>query len=223
MTRVVGLSGGIGSGKSSVLAMLVELGATPIDADAIVHEMQAPGTPMLAEMAAAFGDEVIREDGSLDREAVGAIVFRDEEARAQLGNIVHPPVIAEMGNRAKQAVERGDPLVVLDIPLLFEGAKHGSGSAAVMSYDATILVWVPERVQVERTVARDGCEEAEALRRIAAQMPIDEKRELADIIIDNSGDHDSTRKQVRAIYTQLTGTTEPRADQPTPRLARSDG
>ncbi len=211
MTRVVGLSGGIGSGKSSVLAMLVELGATPIDADAIVHEMQAPGTPMLTEIAEAFGDEVIREDGSLDREAVGAIVFRDEEARARLGNIVHPPVIAEMGRRAKQAVLRGDPLVVLDIPLLFEGAKHGSGSAAVMNYDATILVWVPESVQVERTVARDGCEEAEARRRIAAQMPIDEKRELADTVIDNSGDLDSTRKQVREIFTQLTE-SEPRAD-----------
>jgi dephospho-CoA kinase len=159
---------------------------------------------MLAEIAGAFGDEVIREDGSLDREAVGAIVFRDEEARARLGSIVHPPVIAEMGRRAKQAVLRGDPLVVLDIPLLFEGAKHGSGSAAVMNYDATILVWVPESVQVERTVARDGCEEAEARRRIAAQMPIDEKRELADTVIDNSGDLDSTRKQVRAIFTQLT-------------------
>ena len=188
--------------------MLIELGATPIDADAIVHEMQAPGSPMLAEIARDFGDEVIREDGSLDREAVGAIVFRDAEARARLGGIVHPPVIAEMGNRAKQAVERGDPLVVLDIPLLFEGAKRGTGSAAAMKYDATILVWVPESVQVERTVARDGCEEAEARRRIAAQMPIDEKRELADIIIDNSGDLESTREQVRAIYAELTGSQQ---------------
>ena len=101
MTCILGLSGGIGSGKSTVTNILREIGATTIDADEIVHEQQAAGQPMLAEIAAAFGDGVIASDGSLDREALGAIVFRDDDARARLGNIVHPPVIAEMMRRAK--------------------------------------------------------------------------------------------------------------------------
>jgi dephospho-CoA kinase len=203
-SKVVGLTGGIGSGKSSVLAVLVECGATAIDADAIVHELQSPGTPMLAKMAEEFGAQILREDGSLDREAVGEIVFRDPEARTRLGLIVHPPVIAEMMRRADEAKKRSDPLVVLDIPLLFEGAKRGTGAAVATRYDATILVWVPVEVQLERTVARDGCEVAEAQRRIDAQLPIDEKREMASYIIDNSGSREDTIEQARKLYTQLT-------------------
>lgn len=204
MTKMIGLSGGIGSGKSTVTRILAELGAVTVDADAIVHELQAPRSPMLAEIEKAFGPEVIREDGSLDREALGAIVFRDAEARAKLGQLVHPPVIAEMGRRAQAGVEAGAPMVVLDIPLFFEGAKNRTGSAVAMDYDATILVWVPKDVQIERTVARDGCDRAEAERRVAAQMPIDEKREYASHIIDNSGSPEDTRAQVEAVYAELT-------------------
>lgn len=204
MTRLIGLSGGIGSGKSTVTRMLAELGATTIDADAIVHEQQAPGQPMLAEIAAAFGDEVIAEDGSLDREALGAIVFRDETARERLGAIVHPPVIAEMMRRARAAVESGAPLVVLDIPLLFEGRQSGRGSGAIMDFDETVLVWVSRKVQIERTMARDGCSAEEAERRIAAQLPIDEKRRMADHVIDNSGTIEQTRAQVVALVKHLT-------------------
>ena len=118
MTCIMGLTGGIGTGKSTVTRILASLGATTIDADAIVHELQAPGQPMLDELAAAFGDGVLTLDGALDRKALGAIVFRDEKARARLGEIVHAPVIGEMMRRAKAAMDRGDPLVVLDIPLL---------------------------------------------------------------------------------------------------------
>lgn len=203
MTKIIGLSGGIGSGKSTVTRMLAELGATTVDADAIVHELQAPGTPMLAQIAEAFGAQVIREDGSLDRAALGAIVFRDPEARARLGDLVHPPVIAEMVRRAKAAVAAGAPLVVLDIPLFFEGQKAGTGTATAMDYDATVLVWVPRAVQIERTVARDGCDVAEAERRVAAQMPIDEKRALATHVIDNSGSLEATRAQVEALFEEL--------------------
>lgn len=203
MTKIIGLSGGIGSGKSTVTRMLAELGATTVDADAIVHELQAPGTPMLAQIAEAFGAQVIREDGSLDRAALGAIVFRDPEARARLGDLVHPPVIAEMVRRAKAAVAAGAPLVVLDIPLFFEGQKAGTGTATAMDYDATVLVWVPRDVQIERTVARDGCDVAEAERRVAAQMPIDEKRALATHVIDNSGSLEATRAQVEALFEEL--------------------
>jgi dephospho-CoA kinase len=204
MTCILGLTGGIGSGKSTVTRILAELGATTIDADAIVHEQQAPGQPMLREIAAAFGEDVIAEDGSLDREALGAIVFRDESARARLGTIVHPPVIAEMMRRAKAAVEAGDPLVVLDIPLLFEGRQSGRGSGAIMDFDRTLLVWVSRDVQIERTMARDDCDRAEAERRIAAQLPIDEKREMADHVIDNSGSLEETREQVVALVKELT-------------------
>jgi dephospho-CoA kinase len=203
-SKVVALSGGIGSGKSTILALLVELGATPIDADAIVHELQAPGTPMLAAMAQAFGDHIINPDGSLDREAVSAIVFRDSDARVRLGAIVHPPVIAEMMRRADAGRRRGDPLVVLDIPLLFEGAKRGTGAALATRYDATILAWVPVETQIERTMARDRCDRGETERRIAAQLPIDEKREMADYVIDNSGSRQETAAQVRKLYTELT-------------------
>lgn len=205
MTRIIGLSGGIGSGKSTVTRMLAELGATTIDADAIVHEMQAAGQPMLREIAAAFGDSVIAPDGSLDREALGAIVFRDEAARARLGAIVHPPVIAEMMRRAKAALDAGDPLVILDIPLLFEGRISGRGSGALMDFDETVLVWVRRDVQIERTMARDGCSAEEAERRIAAQLPIDEKRALADRVIDNSGSLEQTRSQVVALVKAWTG------------------
>lgn len=203
MTVIVGLSGGIGSGKSTVSAMLEKLGATLVDADAIVHQLQAPGSPMLAAMAEAFGSAVIREDGSLDRGAVAQIVFRDEDARVRIGQIVHPPVIAEMMRRAAKARDEGVPVVVLDIPLLFEGRKSGRGSGAVMGFETTIAVWVPPDQQIERTVARDGCSREEAERRVAAQMPIDEKRDMADHVIDNSGSIDDTERQVSALYEKL--------------------
>ncbi|MBK7947668.1 MAG: dephospho-CoA kinase [Deltaproteobacteria bacterium] len=204
MTCIMGLTGGIGSGKSTVTRILTELGATTIDADAIVHELQAPGQPMLRDLAAAFGDSILTAEGALDRKGLGAIVFRDEAARTRLGEIVHAPVIGEMMRRAKAAVDRGDPLVVLDIPLLFEGRVSGRGSGALMHFDVTVCVWVSEAVQVDRTMTRDGCDEAEARRRMAAQLPIDRKRELADHVIDNSGSPESTRAQVEALVFQLT-------------------
>ena len=206
MTAFIGLSGGISSGKSTVSKLLAELGATIVDADALVHEMQAAGQPMLEEIRAAFGDEVIREDGSLDRPALGAIVFRDPAKRKTLEKIVQPPVVAEMARRAKVAIDAGEPMVVMDIPLLFEGYRSGTGSAAANRYDATVCVWVPVEVQIERTVSRDGCDRGEAERRVAAQMPIDEKRDMADHVIDNSGTPEETRRQVECLYRELTDT-----------------
>jgi dephospho-CoA kinase len=204
MTRVVSLSGGIGSGKSTVTKMLAELGAVTVDADAIVHELQAPNTPIVQAIAEEFGEEIVDAAGALDREALGAIVFRDDTARARLGQIVHPPVIAEMLRRAQVGVEAGAPLVVLDIPLFFEGKKAGTGSATARRYEAEIVVWVPRSVQIERTMKRDDCDRGEAERRVAAQLPIDEKRTMASHVIDNSGALEETRTQVEALFAELT-------------------
>jgi dephospho-CoA kinase len=203
VTRVIGLSGGIGTGKSTVASILARLGALVIDADAIVRELQAPGTPMLAEIAAAFGPELIGADGSLDRARLGELVFRDPEARLRLGKIVHPAVGAEMRRRLEAAREARVGLVVLDIPLLFEGRKAGSGSAAQLGFDATVLVYAAEPQQIERQVARDGYSRDEALRRVRSQMPIEEKRALADYVIDNSGSLAATERQARELYERL--------------------
>jgi dephospho-CoA kinase len=203
MTRIAGLSGGIGSGKSTVAAVLAELGAVVIDADAIVHELQAPGSPVLQELADAFGAEILDASGALDRAALGAIVFDDAGARAKLGAIMHPLVGAEMMRRLAAARDAGAALIVLDIPLLFEGMKAGTGISSRLGFDATIAVHVPEAVQIERQIARDGCTRDEALRRIRAQLPIDEKRDLADFVIDNSGSREETKRRVHELYRRL--------------------
>ena len=200
----MGLTGGIGSGKSTVSRMFRELGATVIDADAIVHELQAPGQPMVAELAEAFGPGILTAGGALDRKALGAIVFGDDAARLRLEAIVHPPVGAEFARRLASAIAADAPLVVLDIPLLFEGRRSGRGSGALMNFDATVCVWVSRDVQLERTQARDGSDLGEAERRVAAQMPIDEKRDLADYVIDNSGSLEETRAQVVDLVARLT-------------------
>ena len=207
MTRVVGLTGGIGSGKSTVSRMLVELGAVVIDADAIVHELQAPGTPLVREIAAAFGPQLLDAAGALDREALARLVFADPAARRRLTDLVHPPTVAEMARRLARAREAGAPLVVLDVPLLLEGRRAGSGSAAAFGLDGVIVVWVPEEVAVARASARDGAGPADVRARLHAQLPLDEKRALADYVIDNSGTLEETRRQVDALWEKLTGRT----------------
>jgi len=202
-TLIIGLSGGIGSGKSTVARMFEEMGAIVIDADAIVREVQVPGSPALAEIAKTFGDCVLDASGALDRKALGDIVFRDPDARARLNAIVHPKAVALMLQRLQQTLETKPAMVLLDIPLLFEGRRSQTSSAGLIPFDATVLVWVPEQVQVERQIARDGCDEAEARRRIAAQMPLDAKRALADYVIDNSGALEQTQKIVHRVVAQL--------------------
>jgi dephospho-CoA kinase len=130
---------------------------------------------------------------------LGQIVFADAEKRARLGAIVHPRVGVEMARRLEAARARGVPLVVLDVPLLLEGRAGASG----LPYEAVIVVWAPESVQLERQMRRDGRDRDESLRRIRAQMPLDEKRRLADHVIDNSGSLEDTERQVRALYRQL--------------------
>jgi dephospho-CoA kinase len=209
VTRVIGLTGGIGTGKSTVSRMLEELGAVVIDSDAIVRELQAPGAPLLAEIASALGEGVILPDGSLDRARVGEIVFRDEAARRRLNAVVHPAVGRETARRLEAARARGMPLVVLDIPLLFETRAHGTASRANLGTEAVVVVYAPRELQVRRQIERNGYGREEALRRIEAQLPIDEKRALADHVIDNSGSLEETRRQVRALFETLVGAAAP--------------
>jgi dephospho-CoA kinase len=197
MARIVALSGGIGTGKSTVAAMLRELGAVVIDADALVREVQEPGSLAIDEIVEAFGPGIVRQGGELDREKLGALVFRDPEARKRLEAIVHPRVRALMARRIQEAQASGATLIVLDIPLLFEGGRRG--------FETTILVYAPEALQIERQVARNGYGRDEALRRVRAQMPIEEKRKLADFVVDNSGSLEETRRQVRELYASLVG------------------
>jgi dephospho-CoA kinase len=200
VTRVIGLTGGIGTGKSTVSRMLEEFGATLIDSDQIVRELQAPGAPLLAEIAAALGPEVIQRDGSLDRARVGELVFRDAAARQRLNAVVHPAVGLETARRLAAAREAGAELVVLDIPLLFETRLHGTASRANLGVQAVVVVYAPRELQIRRQLERNDYGREEALRRVEAQLPIEEKRALADHVIDNSGSLEETRRQVRALY-----------------------
>jgi dephospho-CoA kinase len=201
MTRVVGLTGGIGTGKSTVARMLAALGAVVIDADAIVRELQAPGTPMLAELARAFGPEIVRPDGSLDRTRLGVIAFADAGARKRLGEITHPAVGREVLRRLEAARAAGAPLVVVDNPLLFEGRARGRRGDPAQE---TILVYAPAEMQIARQRTRDGVTREFALQRLAAQLPIEDKRALATFVIDNSGALADTERQVRALHAKLT-------------------
>lgn len=193
---IVGLTGGIASGKSTVSRLLRERGAPIVDADQIVHQLQAPGSPLLAEIAGAFGPTVIRPDGSLDRPRLGSIVFADPAKRHQLEAIVHPPVRAQIWAEAERHERAGAPAVILDIPLLIEGGWQER-------LDRVWLVWVDATTQVERLMARDGLPREGALARIGAQMPLDQKRAFADLVIDNTGPLTETEAQVDQAWRSL--------------------
>lgn len=208
MTRVLGLTGGIGTGKSSVGRMFAALGAVVIDSDAIVHELQAAGTPLLRRIIESFGAEMLRADGNLDRAALGKLVFADPEARARLGALVHPAAGAEMLRRLEVARAGAAQLVLLDIPLLFEGraARRADPVRARSASDLVsevIVVYAPESAQIERQLSRDGASREHAAERVRAQLSIEEKRKLADHLIDNSGTLADTERQVSALYAKL--------------------
>lgn len=199
--RVVGLTGGIGTGKSTVSRMLRELGVTVIDADAAARAVVEPGTEGFRQVVEAFGRDVVGPDGRLDRPRLAAVVFGDATARDRLNQIVHPLVRERMLSETAAAGERGEAYVVHDIPLLYEG-RDPSGFWKV------VVVYVPPALQLERLLAReqDGrhLTEAEARARIAAQMPIEAKRKLADYVIDNSGSIEATRAAVAELWRRIT-------------------
>lgn len=190
----VGLTGGIGSGKSEVSRRLAEHGAVIVDADAVAREVVEPGTPGLAEVVAEFGDGVLRPDGSLDRERLGSIVFADEERRGRLNAIVHPRV----GERMRELVEQAPPhaIVVYDVPLIAENGLAGM-------YDLVVVVDASVEEQVRRLTERRGMTEADARARIAAQATREERLEIADRVIDNSGTLEALAAQVDELWAEL--------------------
>jgi dephospho-CoA kinase len=193
---MIGLTGGLGSGKTTVSTMLRELGATVVDADEGARAVVEPGAPALAEVVAAFGDDVLDADGRLDREKVADRAFNDPDALARLNAITHPRVREWMAARVGEAVGSGAPVVVLDVPLLYE-----SGLEAGL--EEVVVVWVPADVQLERAVGR-GLRRDDARARIEAQLSLDQKRARASRVIDNSGGLDDTRRQVEALWLDLT-------------------
>jgi len=191
---LVGLTGGIGSGKSTVSSLLEGRGAIIIDADAIVREVQLPGSPVLAELASKFGPEVLASDGSLDRQAVANIVFTDPEALKSLNAIVHPAVGKEMNRRMiEQRTTKN--VVILDIPLLTENPREG--------LQGKIVVDVPVEVQVERLIKFRGFDEADARARISRQSTREQRLLTADFVIDNSHDLESLIPQIDKVWDWL--------------------
>ncbi|SDK10562.1 dephospho-CoA kinase [Streptomyces indicus] len=190
----VGLTGGIGAGKSSVSRLLDAYGAVLIDADQIAREVVAPGTPGLAAVVEAFGEEILAQDGSLDRPRLGSIVFADPERLAVLNGIVHPLVGARSAELERAAAE--DAVVVHDVPLLAE-----NGLAPL--YDLVIVVDAQPETQLDRLVRLRGMSEDDARARMAAQATREKRLEIADIVIDNDGPLDALEPQVRAVWEQL--------------------
>lgn len=194
---VAGLTGGIASGKSTVAAIFEAAGARLVDADRIAHEAVRKGTAAHREILAHFGPAVLLESGEIDRKRLAAIIFNDPAEQKVLERIVHPQVKQEMARRLDR-IRRETPqaVVVVDVPLLFEsGMDRGLA--------ATIVVYVPAPLQIERLMARDALPEPDARARLNAQMPIETKKSLATFVIDNSGPLDHTRAQTLEVYRQL--------------------
>jgi dephospho-CoA kinase len=197
--KVLGLTGGIGSGKSLVSSMFAQLGADVIDADQLARKVVEPGQPALEEIATAFGRDILLPDGRLDRGKLGRIIFADPVARGRLNAITHPRIRERMAAEIAARTSRPGVLVV-DIPLLYESDRTDT-------VDTVIVVWVDAEAQLRRLNERGGLTVDEARQRIAAQMPLDEKRARADVVIDNTGSRENTRRQVEAIYRQYAPAT----------------
>jgi dephospho-CoA kinase len=207
---LIGLTGGIGSGKSTVSAALVARGARLIDADAVVRELQAPGMPVFDAMVERFGPSIVAPDGTLDRAAVAAVVFTDDEARRDLNAIVHPAAGAEIVARIAAAAETDD-VVILDVPLLVEGGGR-------YPVAGLLVVDCPVDVAVQRLVSQRGMDEADARARIAVQATREERLAKADHVVDNSGSPADLAAEVDRAWAWIeglraaAGTADPQAN-----------
>ncbi|WP_026676551.1 dephospho-CoA kinase [Fictibacillus gelatini] len=189
MVLIIGLTGGIASGKSTVSNIFKSYGIPVVDADVIARQVVEKGMPAYNEIVASFGKEILDENGDIHRKKLGSIVFHDDEKRMLLNSIVHPAVRQEMRRQADQFLAEGYETVVLDIPLLFE-------SKLTHMVDVTLLIYVDEEVQYERLMARDQMTFEEAKARITSQIPLKEKRQLADAVIENNGTLEQLKEKV---------------------------
>lgn len=195
----VGLTGGIGCGKSHILREFYKLGVYTIDADEIAHEVILPDQPAYQDILKTFGSEILTSDQTIDRKKLGEKVFTDQRAREKLNEIVHPLVLQEEARRVAKFEEREDPIspiVMVDAALMIEAESY-------RKYDFVIVVYCHPQIQLQRVMARDKLTEEEALQRIQSQMPLLEKIKYADYIIENSGTLHETNEQVKHIFTEL--------------------
>jgi dephospho-CoA kinase len=188
--KVIGLTGGIASGKSFVASILESCGAVVVDADLLAREVVVPGAPAYCAIVDAFGEGVVKQDGDLDRKALGRIVFADAAARKVLEEITHPAIAERAAARMERERLKGTPVLIYMVPLLIE-------AGLVSMVDEIWVVFVEREVQIDRLVRRDAISREDALRRIAAQMPLNEKAAYADVRIDNSGLPEETEHIVR--------------------------
>ena len=193
----VGLTGGIASGKSTVVRIFLDLGAHVLDADRIAREVVPPGSPALSRIVRAFGKEMIRPDGTLDRAALGTLVFADAGKRRVLEGILHPLILAEIDRRIDE-LESSDPegLVIVEAALILELGRQAE-------FDTLVVVWADEEQQRRRMIQRDKLPAEEADRRLEAQMPLSEKRRRARFVVDNSGDQAACRADAERVYAEL--------------------
>ncbi|WP_273851017.1 dephospho-CoA kinase [Guptibacillus spartinae] len=188
----IGLTGGIASGKSTVAEMIKRYDLPIVDADVMARKVVEPGEPALEKIFQLFGEDMKAEDGGLDRKKLGSVIFKDKEKRNVLNRVLHPAIRKGMLDQAAAFKEQGSAHVIFDIPLLFE-------SELTHMVDQTLLVYVDAKTQLSRLVERDQSTEEEALERIQSQMPIEEKKELADEVIDNTGGREETEEQLNNI------------------------
>lgn len=199
MTRIIGLTGGIASGKSTVSNLLQQAGIPIVDADQITRQVQRPGSSALDKLAAAFGNQVIQPDGSLDRAQLGRRVFADTVARQELNQIMQPLIRDAIWQAVDTLKKQGVPNIVLDLPLLYE--QHYDEDC-----DLVVVVTVSPETELRRLMARNHYSAVEAKERIAAQMPLKEKAARADVVINNDGSPAQTRQQVAQLVEHLQST-----------------
>jgi dephospho-CoA kinase len=196
MWKIYGLTGGIGSGKSTFARMLEEEGAVVIDADVVARDVVNPGTPGLERVIEAFGEEILDDKGHLDREALGEIVFNDVEARRKLNSILHPLIAEESGRRMMKAAQGDKGPVFYEAALLVENDAHDQ-------FAGLVVVTASEHTQIRRVVARDELTETQARSRIDAQFPLHKKAEVADFVVENDGSLDHLRARARELLEVL--------------------
>lgn len=191
--RIIGLTGGIASGKSTVARLMEKLGGVIVDADQLAREAVAPGEPAYLAIVAEFGEGILNSDRTLDRRALGKIVFADPAARRRLESITHPVISCLAEKRLAELRAAGTSVAIYMAPLLIE-------AGVISRVDEVWVVYADQETQVARLIERDGVSRAEALQRLAAQMPMAEKRRYGKVVIDNGGTQEETERQVREIW-----------------------